>query len=200
MNDNPLAQKVKALRKSKGLSQEALAGLAGLSLRTVQRIENENKNPSGDTLKRLSTALGVSPDYLIEWEPNENSNFLLFLAISPILFVIHPFLAILVPLILWASKKHIIKGVKNLGIKVLSIQTIWLVTYYTFRTLNFFRLQYKVTNTPVVNETEYDSFFSDFKTQFYLKTFFIIANIFIILFVSYKTYRRNKINYSTIAS
>ena len=77
MSENQLAQKVKTLRKRKGYSQEALAEISGLSLRTVQRIENENRNPSGDSLKRLSTALKVSPDYLLEWEPNENSNFLL---------------------------------------------------------------------------------------------------------------------------
>lgn len=100
MSDNQLAQKIKALRKSKGFSQEALAEISGLSLRTVQRIENENKNPSGDTLKRVSSALGISPDYLLDWQPNENPNFLLILAFSPILCIINPFLGIIVPLIL----------------------------------------------------------------------------------------------------
>ncbi|WP_394697621.1 helix-turn-helix transcriptional regulator [uncultured Sunxiuqinia sp.] len=31
------------------MSQEALAEISGLSPRTVQRIENENRNPSGDS-------------------------------------------------------------------------------------------------------------------------------------------------------
>lgn len=196
MNDNQLAQKVKALRKSKGYSQEALAEISGLSLRTVQRIENENKNPSGDSLKRLSSALGVSPDYLLEWEPNENSNFLLILAFSPILCIINPFLAILVPLILWSIKKNHIRGVKSLGVKILKIQTIWLVSFFVFRTINFLRLKYIVRNTQAFVGEQWDSFLSDVETQSYLKTFFIVANILIALVITYKTYRNNQLNNS----
>lgn len=198
MNDNQLARKVKALRKSMGFSQEALAEIAGLSLRTVQRIENENKNPSGDSLKRLSTALGVSPDYLLEWEPNENTNFLLILAFSPILCIINPFLAIIVPLILWSLKKNQIKGVNRLGVKVLTIQIIWLVSYFIFRTINFLRLKYIIQNTHALVGEQWDSFLSDVETQSYLKTFFIVANCLIILFITYKTYRNNQLNNSKL--
>lgn len=62
MSNTQLGQKVKRLRNRQSLSQEALSEIAGLSLRTIQRIEKENKNPSADTLKRLSSALNVSPD------------------------------------------------------------------------------------------------------------------------------------------
>ena len=198
MNDNQLAQKLKALRKSKGYSQEALAEISGLSLRTVQRIENENKNPSGDSLKRLSTALGVSPDYLLEWEPNENSNFLLILALSPVLCIINPFLAIIVPLILWSLKKNQIKGVKRLGVKVLTIQTVWIVLYFIFRTINFLRLKYIVENTQGFLGDQWDSFLTDVETQSYLKIFFVVADILIILFITYKTYRNNQLNNSKL--
>ncbi len=196
MNENQLAQKVKTLRKRKGYSQEALAEISGLSLRTVQRIENENRNPSGDSLKRLSTAFGVSPDYLIDWEPNENSNFLLILAFSPILCIINPFLAILVPLILWSIKKNHIRGVKSLGVKILKIQIIWLVSYFIFRAINFLRLIYIVKNTQAFVGDQWDSFLSDVETQSYLKTFFIVANVLIILVITYKTYRNNQLNNS----
>ncbi|WP_319480959.1 helix-turn-helix domain-containing protein [uncultured Draconibacterium sp.] len=194
MSDNQLAQNIKALRKSKGYSQEALAEISGLSLRTVQRIENENRNPSGESLKRLSSALGVSPDYLLEWEPNENSNFLLILAFSPILCIINPFLAILVPLILWSIQKNQIRGVKALGVKILKIQTTWLVVFFVFRTINFLRLQYIVQNTTQFVGDQWDSFLSDVETQSYLKTIFIVINILIIFFMTYKTYRNNQKN------
>ena len=198
MNENQLSQKVKALRKRKGYSQEALGEISGLSLRTIQRIEKENKNPSGDTLKRLATALGVSPDYLLEWEPNENSNFLLILAFSPILCVINPFLAILVPLILWSINKNKIRGVKTLGIRVLTIQTIWLVSYFIFRTINFLRLKYIVHNTRAFVGDQWDSFLSDIETQSYLKIFFVVINILLILFITYKTYRNNQLTNSKL--
>ncbi len=194
MNDNQLAQKVKGLRQSKGFSQEGLAGIAGLSLRTVQRIENENSNPSGDSLKKLSTALGVSPDYLLEWEPNENTNFLLILAFSPILCIVNPFFAIIVPLILWSIKKNQIKGVRSLGVKVLTIQIIWVILYFVFRTINFLRLRYIIQNKQAFIGNQWDSFLSDIETQSYLKTFFMVTNILIILFVTYKTYLTNRLS------
>lgn len=198
MSENQLAQKVKGLRKSKGFSQEALATISGLSLRTVQRIENENKNPSGDSLKRLSTALGVSPDYLLDWEPNDNPNFLLILAFSPILCIIHPFLAIIVPLILWSIKKNQIRGVKQLGVKIITIQTIWLVVFYLLRTLNFLRLQHKIDHTFYAFDEQWNRLILDVNTQYYLKVFFYAANILIILFIAFKTYQHNKSNKSFI--
>ena len=54
MNKNNLAIRLKELRNRKGMSQEALAEESGLSLRTIQRIENGDTNPTGDSLKRLS--------------------------------------------------------------------------------------------------------------------------------------------------
>jgi thiol-disulfide isomerase/thioredoxin len=57
MNNLNLAQRVKDLRNRKGISQEILAKESGLSLRTIQRIENNETVPRGDTLKRLSIAL-----------------------------------------------------------------------------------------------------------------------------------------------
>lgn len=40
MKNKELAQKIKSLRNRKGFSQEELAEKTGLSLRTIQRIEN----------------------------------------------------------------------------------------------------------------------------------------------------------------
>lgn len=198
MNDNLLAQKVKDIRKTKGFSQQTLAKIAGVSLRTIQRIETENKNPSGDTLKRLSKALGVSPDYLIEWEPNQNPNFLLILAFSPILSIINPFLAVIVPLILWVLKKNSIRGVKTLGAKVLTMQIIWLIVFFIIRTLNYFRLTHIIQNTQSFAGDEWNTFLSDIETQSLLKISFIIINILITFFITFKTYQYNRINSSKL--
>ena len=67
MNNNNLSQRVKELRKDKGLSQEELAKIAGLSLRTIQRVENRETEPTGDTLKRIATALDSTPAELLNW-------------------------------------------------------------------------------------------------------------------------------------
>ena len=70
MEDKNLSQRVKELRKNKGLSQEELAKTAGLSLRTIQRVENRETEPTGDTLKRIATALNSTPAELLNWTKN----------------------------------------------------------------------------------------------------------------------------------
>jgi len=44
-----------------------LAKIDGLSLRTIQRVENNETEPTGDTLKRIATALETTPAELLNW-------------------------------------------------------------------------------------------------------------------------------------
>lgn len=73
MENGKLARGVKELRKEKGLSQEELAKNSGLSLRTIQRLENGEVEPTGETLKRISTVLDLTPKELIEWNSNKET-------------------------------------------------------------------------------------------------------------------------------
>ncbi len=57
--------KIKELREQNGLSQEELSETSGISLRTIQRIENGESVPRGSTLKTIATSLNVSSDLLI---------------------------------------------------------------------------------------------------------------------------------------
>ena len=68
MENERLAQGVKELRKRKGLSQEELAKNSGLSLRTIQRVENGETDPTGETLRRISAVLDLTPNELIDWD------------------------------------------------------------------------------------------------------------------------------------
>jgi len=56
---------IKAARESKGYSQKELAELMGVSQPTVCDWETGKKNPAGKNLKKLSTLLGCTTDYLI---------------------------------------------------------------------------------------------------------------------------------------
>ncbi|HEX8232295.1 MAG TPA: helix-turn-helix transcriptional regulator [Caulobacteraceae bacterium] len=58
MTDQNLAAEVRRLRRSRGWPQEQLAAVAGLSIRTVQRIE-QGERPSAETLKALASVLDV---------------------------------------------------------------------------------------------------------------------------------------------
>jgi len=73
MTNEKLAQEVKELRKGKALSQEELAKNSGLSLRTIQRVEKGETEPTGETLKRISSALDVTPYNLICRDGNKET-------------------------------------------------------------------------------------------------------------------------------
>jgi len=58
------AARIQAIRKSKGLSQEVLAEQSGVSLRTIQRVEQGETVPRGHTILALATALQVPMEAL----------------------------------------------------------------------------------------------------------------------------------------
>jgi len=125
-----LAKKVKELRKRSGISQELLAEISGLSLRTVQRIENGETQPTGDSIKRLSNALKVTPNELMDWQIIKNNNVLLTLNLSQLGFIAFPLLGILIPLIIWTSKKDKIKDVDQVGKSILNFQISWTLVLF----------------------------------------------------------------------
>lgn len=63
-------ERIKFLRKEKGLTQAELAELSGLSIRTMQRIENNEVNPSAYSLKMLSKALKIDLETLNSQKKN----------------------------------------------------------------------------------------------------------------------------------
>jgi transcriptional regulator with XRE-family HTH domain len=125
MVNTDLSHRVKELRSRKGLSQEQLAETSSLSLRTIQRIENGETVPRGDTLTRLAVSLKVSPDELIDWKIVEDKNILLMLNLSQISFIAFPLLGIILPLAIWILKKDKIKNVNELGKSILNFQITW---------------------------------------------------------------------------
>jgi transcriptional regulator with XRE-family HTH domain len=58
------ADRLRALRESKGFSQEKLAELAGVSQSVIPKAEKGKSVPSGDVLHKLSCALDCTMDYL----------------------------------------------------------------------------------------------------------------------------------------
>nr|WP_316628206.1 helix-turn-helix transcriptional regulator [uncultured Brevundimonas sp.] len=57
---------IRRLRKERGLSQEALAGEAGLAMRHLGRIERGEGNPTVAVLGKLADVLGVHPSALYD--------------------------------------------------------------------------------------------------------------------------------------
>lgn len=64
-----LGDNVKSARNMRGLSRLQLASMANISSSVIYDIEvKKNRNVSTETLCKLSNALGVSPEYLLNFK------------------------------------------------------------------------------------------------------------------------------------
>jgi transcriptional regulator with XRE-family HTH domain len=61
----PFADRLAALRRTKGLTQQQLAERVGLHQSQIHRYESGSSEPSMDALRRLALALGVTTDELV---------------------------------------------------------------------------------------------------------------------------------------
>lgn len=125
MKNSKLSERVTELRNRKGFSQEVLAEESGLSLRTIQRIENGETTPRGDTLQRIAKGLGVTSEELIDWKLEKNDSYLAILNASALTFIFFPIFGILVPLVMWISQKNKIHGIDRNSRKILNFQITW---------------------------------------------------------------------------
>lgn len=58
-------EKIKNLRKEKGLTQEQLADLINIGRSALSLYEIESRQPDPETLKNIARALNVSTDFLL---------------------------------------------------------------------------------------------------------------------------------------
>lgn len=58
-------ERLTALRKARGLTQQALAAQVGIAVLQVHRYENGTSQPTLDVIRRLAIALSVSADMLV---------------------------------------------------------------------------------------------------------------------------------------
>ncbi len=128
MDKSYLGKKVKEYRTKKGLSQELLAEDSGLSYRTIQRIENGESKPTGDTLNRIAASLDVTPEDLANWEVEDDLKFLVFLNLSALSFILFPILGILIPFIVWTAKRGKVVNLDQLGKALINFQITWTLT------------------------------------------------------------------------
>ena len=70
-----LGDRIKKLRKKKGLSQAELGKRIDLSYAQIGRYETKGMQPSADVIKKLADVLEVSPDYLLNGSSEEKASF-----------------------------------------------------------------------------------------------------------------------------
>ncbi|KAB1159394.1 helix-turn-helix transcriptional regulator [Tenacibaculum aiptasiae] len=129
-NENSsLATNLSAYRKNLGLSQEALAEKANVSLSTIQRIEKGTVTPRAFTIKILAETLNVDITSLMSsttQSETSNSNIspLKKLNLVTLFFVFLPFINLIVPTIFWRMNEELENKNSTAG-KILSFQLLW---------------------------------------------------------------------------
>ncbi|WP_175622487.1 helix-turn-helix domain-containing protein [Chryseobacterium schmidteae] len=123
-----MKNKIQLLREENRLTQKELAEKAGLSLRTIQRIEAGNI-PKGFTLKALAESLNTTPENLIEKE-DKNIERAKLINSSALFGLIIPCGGIIFPLILTYKTQEIYN--KQLGRNIVALQIILSVTMSLF--------------------------------------------------------------------
>lgn len=74
--DNKFSQRLKELRKERGLTQEELSKLSGVSFPTISRYENGLRDePKLTILKTLANYFDVTIDYLVGDTDVKDKNF-----------------------------------------------------------------------------------------------------------------------------
>ena len=171
MKNSHLSARVKELRNKKGMSQEVLAEESGLSLRTIQRIENGDSNPTGDSLKRLSNALDVNPDELIDWTIKEDQRYLTFMNLSALTFIFFPLLGIIVPFMLWTSRKDKLKNINKIARDLINFEITWTIALFFVPIILFL-----FTKIGVLENLSFNIIITIGALMYFLNIMFIIFN------------------------
>lgn len=124
-----IGNKISETRRAMGLSQEALAEEANISLSTIQRIEKGLVSPRPYTLKTLAETLNLSSSELyLNVENAEISSYeiasLKWMNLSALVLAFAPFITLIIPVVIWIMNKYLTSKNEMAG-KIISFQLLW---------------------------------------------------------------------------
>lgn len=119
-----IGQKIKDARIKKGLTQEDLAAKTDISIRTIQRIENDEVDPRSFTLQAIATVLEIEYEELVKLsknntEINENNKGNIWI---PLIHLSGLCILLIPPLIIWVWKKDSLKEIREHAVDVVNFQ------------------------------------------------------------------------------
>jgi len=121
---------LKNIREQSGYTQDELAKKAGLSLRTIQRLEANNRMPKGYTLKTLSKVFTIEPavfqEQFVAVQQNKDADLSAIKTINLSVLALFglPFGNIILPILLWRRKRQS-NLVDEVGRKIINFQILW---------------------------------------------------------------------------
>jgi transcriptional regulator with XRE-family HTH domain len=119
-----LNEKIIQGRKVKGLTQEELATLTKVNVRTIQRIESGKSNPRAFTLKAIENVLGTQSTLQKE---EDTAHFLQLFCLSCFSYLVIPYLHFLLPNYLLNRSKEQNPEVRRFAKKVIHEQIYWVI-------------------------------------------------------------------------
>ena len=157
MNNTSIGERLKYQRKIKGYSQEELSGRTNVTVRTIQRIENEEVSPHLNTIKLLAAALEVEVSDLLPLDgPKEETlkkKWLLLMHATPLLGIFLPLFNVLIPLFLWIHKREDNPIYNEHGIKIINFQItalLWAVlSFISLITVDMFGFIFFISIVPI---------------------------------------------------
>lgn len=176
-----LQQRIIEARQQKGLTQEELAGLAGLSIRTVQRIESGESIPRSFSLKAIAGALGQSYEQLTADEtevfttpPSDVRHFLQLFNLSCFSFLVVPWVHFLIPSYLLKKQSQLDARAIERGRKIIRQQVYWVIALHMLMLLT---LAYNFIQVYIFQHPQYVAHYLwPFFTMYFLNAAIIFTN------------------------
>lgn len=134
-----LGKKIAAARKLKGLTQEELADLSQITVRTIQRIEADANTPQSFTLKAIAKALEIDYESLVSKEsstdsvtatPDDLRHFMTLFNFSCFSYIIIPWVHCLVPMAVLKKRMDIPAPAIRYCRTIIRRQIYWVITLH----------------------------------------------------------------------
>lgn len=187
-----LHQRILQARKQKGLTQEQLSELSGITVRSIQRIEAGETSPRAYTLKAMAQALDLDFDSLLVNQENKEAatesdiksptadeegsrHFFQLLCLSCFSYLVVPYVHFLIPAYLLRKYKEQDPAVIARAKKLIRAQTYWQVSLHL---LLFCTLAYNLTAAGYFQSTRLISYLLPFFAMYFINVF-IISHHFI---------------------
>jgi XRE family transcriptional regulator, regulator of sulfur utilization len=184
-------QKIINARKLKGFTQEQLADISNVTVRTIQRIESGESTPRAYSLKAIATALdinfeelvtnGESDDCLSNSEktpsiPNyeDSKHFLKVLCLSCFSYLIVPFIHFLIPTHLLKKSNEQNPAIIAFAKKIIRIQLYWKAALWL---LLFGTLAYNLVMAAYFQKSYLLNYLVPFFAMYFINAIIITINL-----------------------
>ncbi len=185
-----LSQKIVLARKKQGLTQEELASLAHVTVRTIQRIESGESVPLAFTVKALARALETNFEELTNETQNEGLEnkpglpgsmdagrekyFLQMLCLSCFSYLVIPFVHFLIPVYLLKKQGHSHPETISMARTIIRQQIYWIIALHALMLLT---LGYNLLVAAYFNKAYVISYLLPFFAMYLLNAFIITATL-----------------------